>query len=786
MKRCIIDIESSGLLENMIDYSSFPYKLNQTAKLWCVVIRDYDTNEIFSAVKEEITAEWMEKTLLPYEQIIFHNGIKFDIVALKLFGVVDYTIGYLNEMDTLFGREVRFIDTLILSRIVNPDRLGGHGLHAWGLRTNNLKIGFRELCIEDGIIEKSSPKGSEFLQYSPRMLDYCIGDTSTNASAYTEIIKELQGYDGWKQAIRQEHKLADLAVRRENLGFWFDKKLALELLEDLTVKMQNLTDSVNPNLPLRPLKAIELSKYTPPKQQLKADGSYTASFIRFTESLGGVLKDGAYHLDGQLYQIPILEPLRTNVRATIDDLDAVKMHLLDLGWNPTEWKERDLTKDSKKINLTYEKRIKALDRWFKETMEGKYKKERLKFLKEKETTVYEKLKKRLKEDKPVRVPTSPSIRVGVEKEICPNLIEIGDKVGFAKDVADYLTYKHRKSSIAGGDIDEMDFDTEVPNTGFLKMYREADGRIPTPAIEIGAATHRYKHIGVANIARASSIYGKEMRSLFGAGKDFIQLGFDFASLEARIQGSFVYNYTDGKQLAETLLAVKPNDIHSVNALKMGIPRDQAKSLTYAIIYGAQAAKIAKMLSISLDEAKVIYDDFWLAVPALKELKEALEKEWLQNDKKFIRGVDGRKINIRSQHSILNALFQSSGVICTKYTTVLLMQYLEEKGYCIDPFKGRPDVCNMIDYHDESQFAINPKLVNFLQFKTEEEAKEFIKDLDFPEQISAIAQGKTWYVTLPNDVSIGIDRAIKQVDKLMNLNINLGFDWVVGKNWYGCH
>lgn len=785
MKRCIIDIESSGLLENMIDYSSFPYKLNQTAKLWCVVIRDYDTNEIFSAVKEKITAEWMEKTLLPYEQIIFHNGIKFDIVALKLFGVVDYTIGYLNEMDTLFGREVRFIDTLILSRIINPDRLGGHGLHAWGLRTNNLKIGFRELCIEDGIIEKSSPKGSEFLQYSPRMLDYCIGDTSTNASAYTVILQELQGYDGWKQAIRQEHKLADLAVRRENLGFWFDKKLALELLEDLTVRMQNLTDSVNPNLPLRPLKATELSQYTPPKQQLKADGSYTASFIRFTERLGGVLKDGVYFLDGQLYQIPILEPLRTNVRATIDDLDTVKMHLIDLGWNPTEWRERDLTKDSKKQNLTLEKREKVLDRWVKETLSGKYKEQRLAVLGLTENNVYQKLRKDLGGNKPIRVPTSPSVRVGIEKELCPNLIQLGEKVAFAKDFSDYLTYKHRKSTIAGGDIEDMDFDSEVPNTGFLKNYREQDGRVPTPAIEIGASTNRYTHIGIANIPRASSIYGKEMRSLFGAGDGFVQLGFDFSSLENRIQGNYVFNGTEGQLLAERLIADKPYDLHTINAEKLGITRTDAKSFTYAILYGASPKKVAKMLNCSMERAEQLVKEFWEAVPALNELKLQKEQEWLASGKKYIRGIDGRKINIRSQHSILNALFQSGGVIGAKYTNIILSQKLEKMGYNIDCFKGRPDVAEMISYHDEEALAVSDKVIKYQTFKTEEDGKEFIKNWN-GSQLGELNFVKQWYVALPNPVSEAILESIDEVGKILNLNVPLGIGWAVGKNWYQTH
>jgi len=117
------------------------------------------------------------------------------------------------------------------------------------------------------------------------------------------------------------------------------------------------------------------------------------------------------------------------------------------------------------------------------------------------------------------------------------------------------------------------------------MYREVDGRVATPAIEIGASTNRYRHIGIANIARASSVYGKEMRSLFGSGKDGLQFGYDFASLEARIQGHYCWKYTGGQELSVTLLAEKPNDIHTLTGLKLDIPRSDAKSINYAILYG---------------------------------------------------------------------------------------------------------------------------------------------------------------------------------------------------------
>lgn len=476
-------------------------------------------------------------------------------------------------------------------------------------------------------------------------------------------------------------------------------------------------------------------------------------------------------------------PLYGTLKSTGQRIIIPEEHCIK--WEPTEWRERDLTKDTKKQNLPYEKRVATLDRWFAETMRGKYKKERLKILGLSEAKVYATLKSKLRDNKPVRVPTSPVIRVGVEKDLCPNLIELGDKVSFAKDFADYLTYKHRKSSIAGGDIDEMDFDEEAPNTGYLSMYREQDGRIPTPAIEIGAATNRYKHIGVANIPRATSIYGKEMRSLFGCGEGYVQLGFDFSSLENRIQGSYVFHGTEGELLAERLVADKPNDLHSINAAKLGISRSDAKSFTYAILYGAAPSKIAKMLKVSMERAEELFKDFWEAVPALKELKDRTEQEWAMNGQKFIRGIDGRKINIRSKHSILNALFQSSGVIAAKYTLVLLFQKLESLNLCIDVFKGKPFVAELINYHDESQLALDRSICSYKTFDTEEEGKEFIKNWNGT-QLSALNKGKKWYVTLPNIVSDSISESIKEVCTILELNVPLGHEWAVGSNWYQTH
>ena len=795
----VIDIETSSLLEKMLDHSSFPYKLKPEAKSHVVVIRDAYTDELFVAEGDKITKEWMKESLKGCKYLVQHNGVKFDLISLKLFGVLDYSIGYLDEPDTLFGEEVKIIDTLILSRLFNPDRFGGHSLSEWGQRTGCAKMDFRGELIKRGIIPKDSPKGFEFKNYTPLMTEYCILDTEVGKRTFFALMREKSEYNGWDKAIKMEHKLADLAIRRESLGFWFDKDLAVKCVEDLTQKMDELRNKVNPILPPKPMTKTELSNFTPPNTQFLKNGKPSTHIIKFAERIGGKIVENEeekyfIEFEGNHYELPFNLPLKAHVEADIANLDHVKMTLTDVyGWIPQEWAERDFTKDSKKQSLSYEKRVIAFERWLKETAEGKYKKLRLemafKDYKVKDVeSLYEKIKEKLNEDYPVRLPTSPRVRVGIEKELCPNLTALGDKVEFAKDFALFLTYKHRKSSIAGGELEDVDYDDEYPTSGYLSMYREEDGRVPTPAIEIGASTNRYRHIGVANVARATSIYGKEMRSLFGCGKNFVQFGFDASSLEARVQGHYIKKYPFGEELAESLVAEKPNDIHSVNSRKLGIERGTIKSLTYAILYGCSPKKLEDMLSFTPEQAKQFYDDYWDAVPALRDFKKAVEDFWDKNGKSYVPGADGRKLHTRSKHSLMNLLFQSYGVIAMKYITILLMEDMEKQGYCISPFNGVPDVCSMIEYHDESQLLTSPKFYKFKVFATEEEAKNFTKNWDTSlGQLSAIGHsGKGYYIALPNVVSKGVEAAFLKTEKLLKTNVSLGFEWVVGRTWKDCH
>ena len=806
-KICSLDIESNNLLESSIDFSlGFPLQLAKTAKLWCISITDFtDENDmktitlVHRTIKQ--TRNWLKTNLINYDMIVLHNGHKFDLPLLKLFGLLDYTIGYLGKSDTIYGKNVQFIDTLIISRLLNPNRKGGHSLKVWGKRVGLNKIDYRENLVNIKALDIKAAKGAEFRMFHPTMVEYCEVDTKVTALVFTKLMEDWN--TEFSQGCKIEHKLADLAINREMFGFDFDEDLAYDCLEDLDEKMNVLRDNVNPLLPPKKLTQSELGQFTPPKNQIRKDGTLSSHMERFIEKhnveliVDTITMSFNIKYKNNVFTLPHTEPLETHRVADIADLDHIKHYLIELGWIPSEWAVRDLTKDSQKKEISLEKRVKALDRYMKETWEGKYQKLRCKNLgifnknnKSEYLFAHTELKGKLNGKFPVKVNTSPKIKVGVMKELCPNLLKLGDKVAFANDFALYLTYKHRRSCIANKDFI---YDPEiegVPEKGYLQMLR-TDGRVSTPAIEIGAATHRYRHVKISNLARASSIYGKEIRSLFGAGEGYLQLGFDYNSLENRVQGGYVKKYPQGEELAERLVAEKPNDLHTVTGKALGISRGDAKSMIYGITYGAGAKKVASMFNKTLEEAEVIYNGFWNSVPALKNLKEDLTKEWHINKQKYITTIDGRQILTRSEHSLLNFLFQSTGVICAKYASVFLMEILEEKGYKINPFTHEPDVCSMIEYHDEQQLAFKKslKLAKVKHFNTKEEAKEYHANYTGKNQLSTIkkySNKNLYYICKPNDISISIEDATKRTQKILNLKFELGFEYDVSTNWYECH
>ena len=564
----VFDIEANGLLDHTsIDYLSVPFKLKDTFKIWCAVFKDLVTGATIRLRPNEI--EKIPEIISQASALIAHNGISYDLLALKLYFGVDYEI---NEYDyrkcKVGGKTMKVVDTMILSQYLQPDRLGGHSLKAWGLRLGILKGSYGE------------ETENAWDQYSEDMLDYCEQDTEVTAAVYKELMNEWGDWDH-AAAFSMEQAMNEIVVRQEHIGFDFDMTKAQIALDDLNQKLEDIEKSVEPKLPKIKLAKTNAAKYKLPAKQVKQDGTLTAHMERWIENHSATISqddfgDWVVEAYGKTLRLPCdnSEPLVTHTPMELSDQKQMKQYLVHIGWNPLVWGQRDLTlKSGTKIKVDFAKFKQAIIRYCEETATSHFKDERLKFLEVHDLKeMYGKL---IHSDitKPVRVLTSPKYTIDQDKTICPNLLKLGKQVEWIEKVVLWLTYRHRRNMLLS------------PNgTGLMAHPRIAvDGRVPTGAVVTGTNTYRFKHRVCVNIPRPSSVYGAEIRELFGCGKGFYQIGCDAASLEGRVQGHYCFPYTGGEELAATLIAEKPNDIHTVRANSLGISRDDAKAVGYACV-----------------------------------------------------------------------------------------------------------------------------------------------------------------------------------------------------------
>lgn len=122
----------------------------------------------------------LAKALSRVKLLVGHNVLDFDGPAIQK------VLGHQYEREQWF-------DTLVLSRLLYPDMLGGHSLDAWGKRLGEYKIDWRQECIDKGYIAKNAPKGEEFKLYRPEMQVYCRQDCQVNL----KLLQRLMKYCKW-------------------------------------------------------------------------------------------------------------------------------------------------------------------------------------------------------------------------------------------------------------------------------------------------------------------------------------------------------------------------------------------------------------------------------------------------------------------------------------------------------------------------------------------------------------------------------------------------------------
>jgi DNA polymerase-1 len=208
----IFDLETDGLLDTV-------------SKIHCLVIKDTDTDEVFT-YRSGFPYELEEGIdhLLSGSLVVGHNVIKYDIPVIeKLYKV---SFDHAKVFDTLVATRViwaaiRETDSLRIQKGVLPGKLfGSHSLAAWGYRMKNYKGDY------DGGWEK----------FTQEMLDYCVQDVQVTADLYSRILKK--NYSA--QCLELEHKLAWLMAKQERNGFHFDTTSAAKLYAKLVSRRSEI------------------------------------------------------------------------------------------------------------------------------------------------------------------------------------------------------------------------------------------------------------------------------------------------------------------------------------------------------------------------------------------------------------------------------------------------------------------------------------------------------------------------------------------------------------------
>ena len=308
----VFDIETDGL---------------EATKVWCLVAQDAETKEVYKFTPDNLDEGY--KFLTTATRLIGHNIIGFDIPLVEKFGGVDLSA-------------IEVIDTLVLSRLFNPTRDGGHSLSTWGY-----KLGYPKIEFED------------YYNYSEEMMNYCVRDVELNTKVLEELRKESKGFE--KDCISIEQGVAKIMKQQEADGFEFDMPLALGLLAELREKKQLIESEVHETF--KP-KWVDTKQVTP---YIKKDGNLSKRGMT----------DEEYQrcLDTDNYN-PFMR--QTLQEFNLGSRKQIGEYLIDFGWKPDRFTptgqpivdEKTLSKithihEAKLIAdfLLLQKRIAQIDSW---------------------------------------------------------------------------------------------------------------------------------------------------------------------------------------------------------------------------------------------------------------------------------------------------------------------------------------------------------------------------------------------------------------------------------------
>ncbi len=624
-------------------------------------------------------------------KIVMHNGIKFDLPMIN----------------KIFGCDIphsKVIDTLILSTISRPDRLGGHSLKSWGERLNEYK--------------GESPQ--EWDKFTFEMLIYNIQDVHVTVRVHEYLKDELDSeYDKkvgvrWKSAVQLEHECAAIIYDSEIRGFPFDAVFAESVLNEINDRLEEIDNQLGEVLTHRIVYqtdmltteqydehvAKSLIKHKYPDTYRISNSSFEGkrpkpNFDIFTAK-GGHNKNIINYFGDDYYQVAGPFTKVGFEKTDADSVNQMKEFLLKEGWKPTEFTEKGSPQ------ITEESLVE------------------LSGIKPSLSLITERYQ--LKHRRGLLLGKDDS-----NKGLLNNIRADG-RITPYNNSYDGVTGRSRHRVIVN--IPNID---SIYGPQFRKMFTSGDA---VNKEEWYFETYRRNKDWTVK----KDEEGNKLKIKVSTFKDAL-VGCDASGLELRLLAHLLNN-------DEFTAEVLNGDVHTKfwslidNYISS---RGKGKGVTYGFLYGAGDSKLGSMCDIDVarlaitetmllgkgwnkvgDDAYItksmakrdlapvnlftaqssiiganIREAYLKGIPSLNDLVNELKDNTKRHG--FLIGVDGRRLTSRSSHSALNLMIQSTGAIVMKRA----MQIANSK------FRNKGVTFGLVTFmHDEFQIIVKPKYIDF--------------------------------------------------------------------------
>lgn len=232
--------------------------------------------------------------------------------------------------------------------------------------------------------------------------------------------------------------------------------------------------------------------------------------------------------------------------------------------------------------------------------------------------------------------------------------------------------------------------------GLVKLTRD-DGRVSCKSFTIGTNTFRVRHRGIVNIPSVFALLGAKVRGCFTVDEGRTLVSADSDSNQLR---GFAH-YLQNDEVSDAIVNGSNDDgtdIHSRTADIVGVSRPIAKNVTYALLFGAQDAKLAETSGLK-GHGVAIRVKLNEAFKGFEELTTKVKNEWSMNsakhDRGFVTGLDGRRI-FCEERKAFNALLQAFEAVICKEACVQSQKMIKAEGL---------DAKLICHYHDEYTYDV---------------------------------------------------------------------------------